>query len=126
MPASWIEHRGRQILFFDYRDQKSDEEMIATLEAGSAMMQPLRRALLLYNDFEGSVIGSAYMKRVKEVGQMNKLLIGRSALTGISGLKIIFLNAYLRATGERNTRAFATREEALDFLVGGASGTPGT
>jgi hypothetical protein len=119
MPASWIEHRGRQILFFDYRDQKSDEEMIATLEAGSAMMQPLRRALLLYNDFEGSVVGSAYMKRVKEVGQMNKLLIGRSALTGISGLKVIFFNAYLRATGERNTRAFQTRDQALDFLVGG-------
>jgi len=119
MPASWIEHRGRQILFFDYRDQKSDEELIATLEAGSAMMQPLRRALLLYNDFEGSVIGSAYMKRVKEVGQMNKLLIGRSALTGISGLKVIFFNAYLRATGERNTRAFQTRDQALDFLVGG-------
>jgi hypothetical protein len=119
MPASWIEHRGRQILFFDYRDQTSDEEMIATLEAGSAMMQPLRRALLLYNDFEGSVIGSAYMKRVKEVGQMNKLLIGRSALTGISGLKVIFFNAYLRATGERNTRAFQTRDQALDFLVGG-------
>ena len=120
MPASWIEHRGRQILFFDYRDQKSDEEMIATLEAGSAMMQPLRRALLLYNDFEGSVIGSAYMKRVKEVGRMNKLLIGRSALTGISGLKVIFFNAYLRATGERNTRAFQTRDQALDFLVGGS------
>jgi len=119
MPASWIEHQGRQILFFDYRDQKSDQEMIATLEAGSAMMQPLRRSLLLYNDFEGSVIGSAYMKRVKEVGRMNKLLIGRSALTGISGLKVIFFNAYLPATGERHTRAFQTREQALDFLVGG-------
>ena len=126
MPASWIEHRGRQVLFFDYGGQKSDEALIATLEAGSAMMQPLRRPALLYNDFEGSVVGSTFMRRVKEVGRMNARLIDRSALTGISGLKIIFLNAYLRATGERNTRAFATREEALDFLVGGASGTPGT
>lgn len=117
MPASWIEHRGRQILFFDYRDQKTDEELIATLEAGSAMMQPLRRAALLYNDFEGSVIGSAFMKRVKEVGRMNRLLIDRSALTGVGGLKVVFFNAYLRATGERHTRAFRTRQEALDFLV---------
>jgi hypothetical protein len=117
MPASWIEHRGRRVLFFDYRGLRSDEELIATLEAGSAMMQPLPRPALLYNDFEDSVIGSAFMKRVKEVGRMNARLIGRSALTGVSGLKIVFLNAYLRATGERNTRAFATREEALDFLV---------
>jgi hypothetical protein len=117
MPASWIEHRGRKVLFFDYRGQKSDQALIDTLEAGSAMMQPLSRPALLYNDFEGSVIGSVFMKRVKEVGRMNARLIGRSALTGISGLKVIFFNAYLRATGERNTRAFATREEALDFLV---------
>ena len=117
MPASWIEHRGRQVLFFDYRGQKTDKELIATLEAGSAMMQPLPRPALLFNDFEGSVIGSAFMKRVKQVGRQNARLIGRSALIGISGLKIIFFNAYLRATGERQTRAFRTREEALDFLV---------
>ena len=117
MPASWIEHKGRRILFFDYRDQRSDEALIATLEAGSAMMQPLAHPALLYNDFEGSVVGSAFMKRVKEVGRMNQRLIDRLALTGINGLKIIFFNAYLRATGERSTRAFSSREEALDFLV---------
>jgi hypothetical protein len=117
MPASWIEHRGRQILFFDYRDQRTDQELIATLEAGSALMQPLPAPALLYNDFEGSVIGSAFMRRVKQVGRNNRRLIGRSALIGISGLKIIFFNAYLRATGERQTRAFRTRAEALDFLV---------
>jgi hypothetical protein len=117
MPASWIEHKGRKILFFDYRDQVTDEALIATLEEGSAMMQPLPEPALLYNAFEGSVVGSAYMRRVKQVGRMNHRLIGRSALTGISGLKMIFFNAYLRATGERNTRAFNTRQEALDFLV---------
>jgi hypothetical protein len=118
MPASWIEHRGRPILFFDYRDQKTDQELIATLEAGSAMMQSLPGPALLYNDFEGSVIGSAFMRRVKQVGRNNRRLIGRSALIGISGLKTIFFNAYLRATGERQTRVFSKREEALDFLVG--------
>jgi hypothetical protein len=118
MPASWIEHRGRQILFFDYRDQRTDQELIATLEAGSAMMQSLPSPALLYNDFEGSVIGSAYMRRVKQVGRNNRRLIGRSALIGISGLKTIFFNAFLRATGERQTRAFSSREEALAFLVG--------
>jgi len=118
MPATWIEHRGRQVLFFDYRGQKTDRELIDTLEAGSAMMQPLRHPALLYNDFEDSIIGSVFMKRVKQVGRMNARLIDRSALTGISGLKVIFFNAYLRATGERSTRAFSTRDEALDFLVG--------
>jgi hypothetical protein len=117
MPTSWIEHKGRKILFFDYRNQVTDEALIATLEEGSAMMQPLPQPALLFNDFTGSVIGSAFMKRVKQVGRMNQRLIGRSALTGISGLKTIFFNAYLRATGERNTRAFNTRQEALDFLV---------
>ncbi len=117
MPASWIEHRGRQVIFFDYRDQRTDQELIATLEAGSAMMQPLPAPALLYNDFEGSVIGSAFMRRVKQVGRNNRKLIGRSALIGISGVKTVFFNAYLRATGERDTRAFRTRQEALDFLV---------
>jgi hypothetical protein len=117
MPASWIEHRGRKVLFFDYRDQTTDEALIATLEEGSAMMQSLSEPALLYNDFSGSVVGSAFMKRVKQVGRMNQRLIARSSLTGISGLKTIFFNAYLRATGERNTRAFNSRQEALDFLV---------
>ncbi len=117
MPASWIEHGGRQVLFFDYRGQRSDAELIATLEAGSAMMQALLHPALLYNDFEGSVIGSAFMKRVKQVGRQNSRLIGRSSLIGISGLKIIFFNAYLKATGEQQTRAFRSRQEALDFLV---------
>jgi hypothetical protein len=117
MPASWIEHRGRKILFFDYRNLRSDEALIATLEAGSDLMQPLPGPALLYNDFEGSVVGSAFMRRVKEVGIMNRRLIGRSALTGVNGLKVIFFNAYLRATGERSTRAFSSREEALEFLV---------
>ena len=81
------------------------------------MMQALLHPALLYNDFEGSVIGSAFMKRVKQVGRQNSRLIGRSSLVGISGLKIIFFNAYLKATGEQQTRAFRSRQEALDFLV---------
>ena len=117
MPVSWIEHRGHRILLFDYRDQRTSEALIATLEAGSALMQPLAQPALLLNDFEGAAIGSDFMHRVKAVGRQNTRLFARSAVIGVSGLKTVFFNAYLRATGEKNTRAFDSREEALAFLV---------
>jgi hypothetical protein len=117
VPVAWIEHRGTPILLFDYRGQRTSAELVATLEEGSRVMNAGGVPVPLLNDFTDAVVGSEFMERVKQVGRQNAALISRSALLGISGVKIVFVNAYLRATGERNTRAFETAAEALDFLV---------
>lgn len=116
MPISWLEHKGKNILYVDYRGQ-TGADLIKTLEAAYKTVTKARGKTLVLDDFTGAVLDSAFMARAKELGTpKGERKSGRTAAIGVGGLKPILLSGYNIATGA-GIMPFDTREEALEWLV---------
>ena len=113
----WVSHNGKKILYVDYRGLKTAEEMIDTLDESvrEELASPTRVFVLA--NFEGSFGSNKYMERVKQSGkEIGVQKVQKTALVGVTGMKEILLNAYLRFTAEKNMHVFDTEAEALDWL----------
>ncbi|MFY0626610.1 MAG: hypothetical protein JXR07_09955 [Reichenbachiella sp.] len=119
MPIEYIQHKGKKIMFADYRSCKQEVQQLELLENVAKEMAKFPEQTLLLVDYDGVSGGIAYMTRVKELGNtVFKKHMKNSAVLGITGLKKVLFNGYNRATGTNNVKTFNTREEALDWLVG--------
>ena len=115
--TKWIEHKGKRILYVDYRGLKTAEELIQTLDESIRQEVDSPTKVLVLANVEGSSGSSEYMERVKQAGKENAQKVQKTALVGTTGVKVILLSAYLRFTGDKSTRSFDTEAEALDWLV---------
>lgn len=122
MGVQWMMHNGMSFLSVDYRNCKHEEEMIRIFEEQVTQMQQVRISggkTLVLSNFEGTAVGSKFMKRIKDVGREHgKKSLAKNAILGINGLKRVLLNAYIAYTGLNNIKAFDSISEALDWLVG--------
>ncbi len=115
MSVKWIEYKGREILFIDYRGLKSEEQLVILDLAEKIILEKKEKVLILV-DTTDAATSSEFMARMNEKGKRIKFLVGKQAVVGIKGLKRILLDSYNRATGS-TLRAFPTQEEAKEWLV---------
>ncbi|MBN2416249.1 hypothetical protein JXO52_10430 [bacterium] len=116
--TSWLEHRGKKILFVDYRGQKTPEGMIQVLEEEISIEIASPTKVLVLANFEGTSGSVDYMTRLKKAGkEIRNEKVQKTALLGITGLKIILLDGYIRFTGDKHIRPFDTEASALNWLV---------
>ncbi|MDW3195164.1 MAG: hypothetical protein R8G66_22510 [Cytophagales bacterium] len=67
-------------------------------------------------DVTGAPGSSEYMARVKEVGKKTGHKVNKRAIVGITGLKKILFQGFVRIV-KGNNRSFDTLEEAMAFLA---------
>jgi hypothetical protein len=120
MPAEWIDHKGKRILFVDHRDC-SPSEMINDLDLAARMvleMPPENKVRVLIN-IEGATIDTAVMARLKKIGkEVFGPVTEKEAIVGIHGIRNILLSTYNRVTGTGKTqKLFDSQEEALEWLA---------
>jgi len=115
MPVSWIDHKGKKILYADFRNQ-SGPAMIATLEAELVEIRKHGKGVLLLADFRGATTNDDFMTKAKAAGKDLRELSHRSAALGITGVKKILLGAYNAFSGD-TLKAFDTEEEAKKYLA---------
>jgi hypothetical protein len=113
----FIEHKGRQVLLADYSAPVSEEEGLAAIAECMriAALQP-PRSLLLVTDVTGATFNTRLVQALKEVAAHNGPYVRRAAVVGVSGLQKVIYQAVLRFS-KRDIPAFATRQEALDWVV---------
>jgi phenylalanyl-tRNA synthetase beta subunit len=115
MSASWIDYKGKEILFIDYRGLGM-EESLETLNRANEMMQERGGKILVLVDTRDTYTSPEFMARLKESGKQLGSVMEKQAVVGITGLKAILLDAYNRFTGA-SLRPFSTQEEAKEWLV---------
>ncbi len=76
---------------------------------------PLRSALVL-TDVTGSKISEAAVEALKKLAMHNKPFVKASALLGLSPLTRVVFRAIIALT-RRDIRPFATRDEAMAYLL---------
>jgi hypothetical protein len=116
MPVSWIEHRGRHILYVDYRNLGTTE-CVDTLHEHVAAMDATPAAVLTLVDARGAVFGSEFMDAAKAAGPRNTPRTLKRAIVGAEGFKKVLLMFFNQAAAPVPMRPFVTMEEALDYLT---------
>lgn len=116
MSVKWIEHKGKRILYADFRGLKG-EAAIETLDLLAKAVSESPTKVLLLNNVEGGSASPEWMARVKELGkEVFAARVEKTAAVGISGVKALLLEGYEKFTG-RTVKAFKTEAQALEWLV---------
>jgi hypothetical protein len=110
----WIMHRGKRILYGDYRELKG-EEIVQGAEAlvNTIVISP-KKVLVLYN-FENALIDSAAMTRLKQLSLVSESRIKKFAILGSEGLVSMLLKAS-KAFSKSSLRLFNKEAAAMDWL----------
>lgn len=117
MPATKILHKGRQVIYADYSNCKTEEEMIKCVNEHVAAVKLTPGKCLVLVNIEGTNISTQFMDKVKKHGNTDFVgKIDKTAILGITGLKKVFLGAYNLAVKDKGI-PFGTKEQALDYLV---------
>jgi hypothetical protein len=114
----FIGHQGKQILLVDFSSCSATEvEKLAQAVPEYVTAQP-RGSVLLLADFTGASFDHEALRAMKESAVFDKPYIKKSAWVGAENLPPVF-ERNLKAFSRREFTTFQTRQEALNWLVGG-------
>jgi hypothetical protein len=119
MPVSYIQYKGKTILYVDYRNMTGDQtkEAIAILEEEAREMRTWTHRGLILTDFRNAKASQEYMAHAKKLGkEVFAEKIQKSAALGITGVKNILLQAY-NAFSKDKIVPFDSEEEAKEWLI---------
>ena len=112
----FIEHQGKQILLADVSHCTArDVEKYALLVPSYVTGEP-RGSVLLLADFTGAEFDRTAIERLKTAAVFDRSHLKRSAWVGIEGLPKVFYE-HIKNFSQRDLPTFASREEALAWLV---------
>ncbi len=119
MSASWIEHKGKKILYLDFRNCKTEDELLQVLAESQAFILATTGSVVTLSNYEGVSVTTGFLNRLKELGKraVQNQRIEKLALLGITEMKSVLVQGYLNATGQKNMRTFNSEQEALDWLA---------
>lgn len=114
----FVEHREKPILLIDFSGLTAEEFLPIVDEAQRkiALMPP--NSALTLADFTGAHLDKAAAMRIKEALVFDRPHVKRSAWVGTESLPKVFYENF-KSFSQRDFPAFATREEAMDWLVKG-------
>lgn len=117
MSISFIQHRGKKILYCDYSECKSAQDSVKFLEEVKKFYMANNEKFLCLNNFTAVPSSNEFMdlakKYGKEVFDSQNL---KEACIGLSGIQKIMLSAY-NLIVKQKIFSFNTKEEALEYLV---------
>ncbi len=119
MSAKWMQHKGKKILYLDFRGSQTEDDLIQVLAEAQAHILAIRESVLTLSNYEGVSVTTGFLNRLKEMGRqaVQNQRIDKLALLGITEMKNVLVQGYLSATGQKNVRTFAREADALDWLA---------
>ncbi|WP_425392228.1 hypothetical protein [Ekhidna sp.] len=117
MPVSYVNHKGREILYVDLTESKTEKRSLELLEeTKEAYLNASDKLYVLVNS-EGAFVNAVVSSKMKEYGRTYfKDRAEKRAFVGIHGLKKMILRAYSKMVGG-NIKVFDDVEEAKDYLA---------
>tara|TARA_Y100001949_G_C15783468_1_gene241691 strand:+ start:57 stop:416 length:360 start_codon:yes stop_codon:yes gene_type:complete len=117
MPVSTINYKNKRIVFIDYTDCKTKEEMIATLREAAELFKASPEKVLSLSDFTDAFGSKEFMDESKRLSvEVLRAKTEKAALLGITGIKKVLLKGF-NAFSTNKLVPFDTKEEALEYLV---------
>lgn len=117
-----IEHAGQQVVLLDYSGLRNPTVILAEIEASKRFIAEHGRTRKMHTltDVRGARYNAEIMQALKELAAANKPYVERAAVVTNSGLHRVAIMA-AATFSRRDLKAFATRDEALDWLTQGVA-----
>ena len=118
MGVSWIEYKGKKILFSDYRGCHSTDAMLKFLYDEIEILHQQNEKVLVMANYNDCSPTGEYFHAVKKFGKETlKAKTSKTATIGINGVKRLLFNTYISFTGDYHVRLFNDEETALEWLI---------
>lgn len=118
MAVTWIEYKGQNVLFSDYRGCKTGAEMLKILYDEVEILNSQEEKVLVMAHYDNCNPNGEYFHALKKVGkEVLKNKTKKTATLGITGMKRLLHNTYITVTGDYNIRLFKKQEVALEWLI---------
>ena len=113
----WMEHRGKRILYVDYREMKPEQILPVMKETNDAVAASQGKVLIL-----GSVKDAVVTREVMEYLKRSARMVLRYraemiAVVGATALLAVFFDSFVVSLDRDFARKFETEAEALEWLV---------
>lgn len=112
----FIEHKQQPILLIDFSRCPVREMMSVLADVQEIVANCARDSVLTLADFTGAQIDKDVATRIKEVLVFDRPYVKRSAWVGTESLPQVFYEGF-KQFSQRDFPKFATREEAMEWLV---------
>ncbi|MAE85518.1 MAG: hypothetical protein CMB80_22475 [Flammeovirgaceae bacterium] len=115
MPVKKIFHKGKEIIYVDYRGE-SEDQMLSTAESlRDVLLNDNKEHLRLVNITEAFAT-TKFTNYIRQLGKDTKHIPTKAAIVGITGAKKVLLLGYNRILGGA-MRPFDDEETAKEYLV---------
>ncbi|MEN9443276.1 MAG: hypothetical protein RIS47_166 [Bacteroidota bacterium] len=115
--TKWIDYQGTRVLLIDYSGLKEDALLKAFLEVEAFIINSGVKNIIELVDFTDTYTNMSAFEQLKRTSARLKPYVGRTAVLGLSGIKVTLLDILVRVTGRSTMRAFHDKELALKWLV---------
>ena len=118
MGVSWIEYKGKKILFSDYRGCHSADAMLKVLYDEIEILHQQNEKVLVIANYNDCSPTGEYFNAVKKFGKETlRAKTSKTATIEINGVKRLLFNTYISFTGDYHVRLFNDEETALEWLI---------
>ena len=111
-----FDHNGKKIIFENFSGLKDNELKIAISEVNTFISQLKEKNMLVLIDVTSAKAGLSSINSIKNLGMCNQSKIKKSAILGITGLRMIVLKDFNKIL-KLNIKPFLKRELALNWLA---------
>ncbi len=112
----FLDYQGNKVLLLDFTNCTEDDvfDMMAEVQTLVAVQPP--KSVLVLADYTGGSFSREAVRRMKEVAARDKPYVNRAAVVGAASMPQALYRG-IEDFSSRDFPAFATREEALAWLV---------
>ena len=113
------EHKGKEILYLDFSgvtDEAIALEFIQFRHEHILGLNAAPKSLLVCADVTGAIQSPKVIDALKKSNKITNEFIARTSAVGVSGFKRALIKI-INKFNNSNIHAFATAEEAMDYLV---------
>jgi hypothetical protein len=114
----FVKHKGHAIYVIDFSHCAAKEILLLLDLVRADVSRHAPGSLLILADFEGAQIDKEVATRAKKTLVLDRPYVKRAAWVGTESLPHVFYENF-KSFSQRELPAFKTREEAMDWLVGG-------
>lgn len=120
----FIEHRGQRVLLLDYSGLSDERAMLEMVEERTEIVsREPRGSVLTLADLTGAQLTKLVVQRVKEANVLDHPFVRRAALVGVESAQPKGAVEAVGTFAAKHWGRFATRQEALDWLVEDSANT---
>ncbi len=113
---NFIEHRGKQILLFDFSHANAHEMRLLLEYARATVANHPHDSVVTLADFTGATVDHAVSMKIKEVLTLDRPFVKKTAWVGTASIPHAFMENF-HTFSQREIVTFKTRDEAMDWLV---------